>query len=78
LLSPYFEQYYSGSLYRSNQQDITPECENEVITDIRFPVNRQPDGTYLTNYHLFEQSMDTTLENDLERIRTASFTFEVK
>jgi hypothetical protein len=64
--------------YKLDQPDITPECETEILNDIVFPVNRQPDGTYLNNYHLFEQFMDTTLERDLERIRTASFTFEVK
>ncbi|MFM2375680.1 MAG: hypothetical protein RLZZ165_777 [Bacteroidota bacterium] len=81
LFSPlFYSDYYSpfDQLYETFGQDITPECEKEIITDIRFPVNQQPDGTYLTNDHLFEQYMDTTLENDLDRIRTASFTFVVK
>jgi hypothetical protein len=64
--------------YKLDQPDIYPECETEIINDIRFPVNRQPDGTYLTNYHLIEQYMDTTLEKDLEYLRNESFTFEVK
>jgi hypothetical protein len=64
--------------YSFNQPDISPDCERESIYDILFPVNRQPDGTYLNNYHLFEQYMDPSLENDLDRIRNESFTFEVK
>jgi hypothetical protein len=74
--NPYF--ILPNPRYSYNQPDITPECENEVITDIRFPVNRQPDGTYLTHYYLIEQYMDTTLEKDLEYLRNESFTFEVK
>jgi hypothetical protein len=80
LFSPLFHSDYDSpfdQLHETFGQDITPECEKEVITDIRFPMNRQSDGTYLTNDHLFEQYMDTTLENDLDRIRTESFTFVV-
>ena len=65
----------TGSL---NEQDITPECETEIITDIRFLINKQANGTNLTNYHLFEQFMNTALENDLEHIKEESFTFVVK
>jgi hypothetical protein len=60
-----------------NEQDLTPECKTEIITDIRFPVNKQPNGSYLTNYHLFEQFMNPSLENDLDRIQKECFTFVV-
>ena len=60
-----------------NEQDLTPECETEIITAINFPVNKQPDGSYLTNYHLFEQYMNPSLENDLDRIQKECFTFVV-
>lgn len=65
----------TGSL---NEQDITPECETEIITDIRFPINKQANGTNLTNYHLYEQFMNTALENDIEHIKEECFTFVVK
>ncbi len=61
-----------------NEQDLTPDCETEIITDINFQVNEQPDGSFLTNYHLFEQFMNTSLENDLDRIKKECFTFVVK
>lgn len=60
-----------------NDQNITPECERERIYDIQFPINRQSDGTYLTNYHIFEQYMNPALENDIERIKNRSFTIKV-
>jgi hypothetical protein len=60
-----------------NEQDLTPECEREIITDIRFPVNKQPNGSYLTNYHLLEQFMNLALENDLDRLKEECFTFVV-
>lgn len=41
-----------------NEQDSTPECEKEKVSRLDFPVNKQPDGSYLTNYHLFEQWMN--------------------
>ncbi|MFM1916278.1 MAG: hypothetical protein RLZZ531_1947 [Bacteroidota bacterium] len=63
-----------GSL---NEQDLTPECEREIVTDIRFPINKQANGTNLTNYHLFEQFMNPALENDLDHIKEECFTFVV-
>lgn len=58
---------------------IRPECDGkDQIEAIKFPVNKQADGTYKTNYHLFEKYMNLTLENDLNRIKNESFTFVVK
>lgn len=74
---PGFGHYYSNAEGQYNEQDLTPECETEIITDIRFPVNKQSNGTYLTNYHLFEQFMNPALENDLDRIKKECFTFVV-
>jgi hypothetical protein len=75
---PKFKHYYPmADLGYLNEQDLTPECETEIITDIHFPVNKQPDGSYLTNYHLFEQFMNPSLENDLDRIKKECFTFVV-
>jgi len=72
-----FQHYYSNAEGQYNEQDLTPECESEIITDIRFPINKQSNGTYLTNYHLFEQFMNPALENDLDRIKKECFTFVV-
>lgn len=74
---PAFGHYYPISEGQLNEQDLTPECETEIITDIRFPVNKQSNGTYLTNYHLFEQFMNPDVENDLDRIKNECFTFVV-
>ncbi|MFM6994544.1 MAG: hypothetical protein ACKOWO_05475, partial [Sediminibacterium sp.] len=78
LFYPKFKHYYNMACLGSlNEQDLTPNCETEIITDICFPVNKQPDGTHLTNYHLFEQFMNPSLENDLDRIQKECFTFVV-
>lgn len=73
----FFHNYLMADFGYLNEQDLTPECETEIITHIHFPVNKQPDGSYLTNYHLFEQFMNPSLENDLERIKKECFTFVV-
>jgi hypothetical protein len=74
-----FMHYYNmACLGRLNEQDLTPGCEKEMITDIRFPINRQPDGTHKTNYHIFEQWMNLTLENNPEFIQRECFTFKVE
>lgn len=79
LFYPKFKHYYNMACLGSlNEQDLTPNCETEIITDICFPVNKQPDGTHLTNYHLFEQFMNPSLENDLDRIQKECFTFVVQ
>ena len=75
--SPYFQSYYTDVNPASNIK-ITGECNEEYLYNIRFPVNRQPDGTYLTNYHLFASHMDTTLQNDLPAVKQECFTFHVK
>lgn len=77
LFYPIFKHRYPTAEGQLNEQDLTPECETEIITDIRFPVNKQTNGTYLTNYHLFEQFMNPALENDLDRIKKECFTFIV-
>ncbi len=77
LFSPNFRHYYPTSSFGANEQDLTPECEKEIITGISFPINRQANGTHLTNYHLFEQFMNPALENDLDRIKNECFTFVV-
>lgn len=60
-----------------NNQDITTSCEKEIITDIRFPINKQVNGTYFTNYHLFLQFMNPSLEPDTDRIKYDCFSFIV-
>jgi len=74
---PGFGHYYSNAEGQMNEQDLTPECEREIITNIYFPVNRQTNGTYLSNYAIFEQFMNPALEPDLDRIKTQSFSFVV-
>jgi hypothetical protein len=79
LYNPLFFNYYSGAHKSLNATKIRPECDGkDQIEDIKFPVNRQADGTYKTNYHLFEKYMNPTLENDLNRIKNECFTFVVK
>ena len=75
--SPGFQSYYNAVNPASNIK-ITGECNEEYLINIWFPVNRQPDGTYLTNYHLFARHMDTTLQNNLPAIKQECFTFHVK
>ncbi len=78
LYNPIFlHNYLMADFGYLNEQDLTPDCETEIITDIHFPVNKQPDGTYSTNYHLFEQKMNPNLENDIDRIKKECFTFVV-
>jgi hypothetical protein len=78
LLNPFFRHKFPASSFGANEQDITPECKTkEMIYDIEFPMNRQSDGSYLTNYHIFEQYMNPALENNLERIKNRCFTFKV-
>ncbi len=73
-----FLHYYNmACLARLNEQDLSPSCEKEMITDIHFPINRQPDGTHQTNYQIFEQWMNPSLENDLDHIQKKCFTFVV-
>lgn len=74
---PIFLHSYAMADGFLNEQDLTSECETEIITEIRFPVNKQPDGSHITNYHLFEHYMNPSLENDLERIQKECFTFVV-
>lgn len=77
LIKPGFGHKYPTSSFGANEQDITPECEKEIIYDIHFPINRQSDGSYLTNYHIFEEYMNPALETDLDRIKNRCFTFKV-
>ena len=73
----WFSHYHPISQGKLNVVDIRPECDVEQMEDIRFPVNKQSNGTHLTNYHLFEQFMNPALENDLNRIKKECFTFVV-
>lgn len=75
---PKFKHYYPLAEGFLNEQDLTPECKTEMITAIHFPVNKQPDGSNLTNYHLFEQWMNPSFENNLDRIQKECFTFVVQ
>jgi hypothetical protein len=77
LFSPLFRNYYPSNSFDANYQDLTPTCELEIITRIHFPVNRQPNGTCLTNYHLFKQFMNEGVSNDTNRIKNQCFTFVV-
>ena len=58
LCHPFFYPAYPMAESFLNEQDSTPECEKEKVSRLDFPVNKQPDGSYLTNYHLFEQWMN--------------------
>jgi len=77
ILSPLFMSNDIPSNNTSSQQVITGECEKERIYMINFPINRQSDGSYLTNYHIFEQHTNPALETDLDRIKNRCFTFKV-
>ena len=77
LYNPLFKHNFPQSQGKLNEVDIRPECPVEQIEDIRFPVNKQSNGSHLTNYHLFEQFMNPELENDLDRIKNECFTFVV-
>jgi hypothetical protein len=77
LFSPLFLNYYFSACFGGYYQDLTPACEQEIITRIHFPVNRQPNGTCLTNYHLFKQFMNEGVSNDTNRIKNQCFTFVV-
>jgi hypothetical protein len=80
LYNPVFFHNYPMAEGFLNLQDLTPECEKEMVSNIHFPVNRQLDGTYLTNYHLFEQWMnpEPSIEGEnIERFKTECFTFVV-
>jgi hypothetical protein len=77
IYAPYFRNYYNATDPASNIY-ITGQCDEEYLIDIRFPVNRQPDGFFQTNYDLFEKFMNPSLESDLDRIKNECFTFVVK
>ena len=76
-LGKFMHYYNMACLGKLNEQDLSADCETEIITALHFPVNKQPDGSHLTNYHLFEQWMNPALENDLERIQKECFTIVV-
>ncbi len=79
LFYPKFKHYYPNAHNSFNAIKIRPECDGkDQIEDIKFPVNRQADGTHKTNYHLFEQYMNPILENNIEIISKECFTFVVK
>ena len=73
---PAFGYYYPVSSFGANEQDVTPECEKEIIR-INYSVNKQSNGTHLTNYHLFQQFIDPALQIDSNRIKNECFTFVV-
>jgi hypothetical protein len=80
LCDPFFYPAYPMAESFLNEQDLTPECEKEKVSRMHFPVNKQPDGSYLTNYHLFEQWMnpDPSIEgSNIEHWQKESFTFVV-
>ena len=80
LCDPFFYPAYPMAESFLNEQDLTPECEKEKVSRMNFPVNKQPDGSYLTNYHLFEQWMnpDPLIEgSNIEHWQKESFTFVV-
>lgn len=60
-----------------NEQDILPDCDHETISELRFPINKQSNGTYNTNYSIFTQFMNPLLETDLPFIQTQCFSFVV-
>ena len=80
LCDPFFYPAYPMAESFLNEQDLTPACEKEKVSRMNFPVNKQPDGSYLTNYHLFEQWMnpDPSIEgSNIEHWQKESFTFVV-
>ena len=81
LCDPFFYPSFPMAESYLNEQDLTPECDKEKVSRMHFPVNKQLDGTYLTNYHLFEQWMnpEPSIEGEnIERFKTECFTFVVK
>ena len=81
LCDPFFYPNYPMACFGYlNEQDLTPECEKEMVSRMHFPINKQADGSYLTNYHLFEQWMnpDPSIEgSNIEHWQKESFTFVV-
>lgn len=77
LLYPYFRRNNPNSSFGANEQNITDECEKEIIYEIRNPINQQSNSTYQTNYHIIEQSINPSIETDLERIKFRTFTIKV-
>ena len=65
------------SSFGANEQDLTTECDKEMIHEIRFPVNRLSDGTHQNNYHIFNQNMNIGLETLPDEIKYRTFTFKV-
>ena len=60
-----------------NEQDISPDCEKEIIVDIHFPINLQNDGTCQTNYPVFEAMTFPFNEGDREEAKKYYYTFKV-
>lgn len=77
----FYRHYYNEAcLGKLNEQDLSADCETEIITALHFPVNKQPDGSHLTNYHLFEQWLhpDPAIEgSNIEHFQKECFTFVV-
>jgi hypothetical protein len=49
---------YSSDNYGMNNQDITSECgDEETIFEIFYPMNRQENGVFLTNHHIYEEAL---------------------
>lgn len=72
-----FLRTYPSYLDKENKVVVKGECPIEYFDDIEFPINKQLNGTYLTNYHLFEQFMNPNLETNLEKVKKQTFTFIV-
>ncbi len=56
---------------------VKGECEEEYISTIQHPMNRQSDGTYQNNYNIYSEFMNISLENDPDYIKQQSFFFIV-
>ncbi len=69
--------YTSPDQMEYNEQDILPDCDNEIITKIKFPINKQINGSYNNNYNVFTEFMNPYLENDIDRIKQYTFNFKV-
>jgi hypothetical protein len=70
----YYNEACLGSL---NEQDISPDCEKEIIGDIHFPINLQNNGTCQTNYAVFEAMTFPFNEGDREDAKKYYYTFKV-
>jgi hypothetical protein len=58
---------------------VTGNYDREYIMSYSFPVNRQNNGTYMTNFGLYTAFMDTSGQNNIiPWLKSQTFTFKVQ